>query len=271
VGIEQRKRAAAKTYDYIYTGQNDDIIDFEINFNNAFFQALNPNLNGAGTSRLETRDSAGAKTSSNYGNAEGAQGVKSLNSDRTVAEVPSASNTGRAGGSDADTPAIQVARMFNEAIVGSNVDMITMDLTILGDPYYLADSGQGNYNSPSLALAYTQDGTMDYQRSEIEVLVNFRTPIDYNTDDGTMIFPQDTIPVKAFSGLYKVNTLTSKFSGGKFTQVLSLMRRPKQDDDTGVAGTVDNTSSVEGVPEDNTTLTDTQNVSAASSSEGDGN
>ena len=30
VGIEQRKASAAKTYDYIYTGHNHDIIAFEI-------------------------------------------------------------------------------------------------------------------------------------------------------------------------------------------------------------------------------------------------
>jgi hypothetical protein len=269
VGIEQRKRAAAKTYDYIYTGLNDDIIDFEINFNNAFFQALSPNINGSGGTRMQTRDSASADTSPNYGNAEGAQGVKSLNSDRAVREASNSSKTGRAGGSDADTPAIQVARNFNEAIT-NGVDMISMDLTILGDPYYLADSGQGNYNSPPLALAYTQDGTMDYQRSEVEVNVNFRTPIDYNIDDGSMIFPQDTIPVKSFSGLYRVNTLKSNFSGGKFTQVLSLMRRPNQGDDIGTVGTPDATRSVTSVDGDNTTRTDTQNPGRASTSTGDG-
>jgi hypothetical protein len=270
VGIEQRKSSAAKTYDYIYTGENDDIIDFEINFNNAFFQALNPTPNGAGGSRMETRDGAGARTSANYGNAEGAQGVKSLNSDRASRDIPNANQTGRAGGSDADTSAIQVARTFSEAIT-SGVDMITMDLTILGDPYYLADSGQGNYNSPPLAIAYTQDGTMDYQRSEVEVNINFRTPIDYNTNDGTMIFPEDTIPVKTFSGLYKVVTLKSNFSGGKFTQVLSLMRRPNQEGDIGSRGTAGSTRAVTSVEGDNTTRTDTQNprpAGAGASAEG---
>ena len=259
VGIEQRKSAAAKTYDYIYTGQNDDIIDFEINFNTAFYAALDSNINGAGGTRTSTRDGAGASETPQFDNAQGAEGVRSLNSDRAVAEDPTASTTGQAGGSDADTPAVRVARMFNEAIVNNDTDMIMMDLTIMGDPYYLADSGQGNYNSPPLALAYTQDGTMDYQRSEVEVLVNFRTPIDYNTDDGTMIFPQDTIPVKAFSGLYKVNIVRNRFSEGKFTQVLELIRRNKQDDDTGVTGTPDQARAVESTDGDNTTRTDTQN------------
>ena len=267
VGVEQRKASAAKTYDYIYTGQNDDIIDFEINFNNAFFNALNSNLNGAGGTILQTRDSTGASQTPQFDAAEGAEGVKSLNSDRPIREVPNSSRTGQAGGSDADTPAILVARQFNEAITGSSVDMITMELTILGDPYYLADSGQGNYNSPPLALAYTTDGTMDYQRSQVEVVINFRTPIDYNTNDGTMIFPQDTIPVKTFSGLYMISTLTSKFSGGKFTQTLSLIRRPNQDSDIGTTGTADSTRAVASTEGDNTTRTSTQNPPSATPSE----
>ena len=271
VGIQKRIESAAKQYDYIYTGQNDDIIDFEIKFDTAFYAALDSNINGAGATRTGTRDSAGATQTPQYDNAEGAAGVASLNSDRTVAENSSASSTGQAGGSDADTPAVRVARMFNEAIINNETDMVMLDLTILGDPYYLADSGQGNYNSPPLALAYTQDGTMDYQRSQIEVLVNFRTPIDYNSNDGTIIFPEDTVPVKAFSGLYLVNMVRNRFSSGKFTQVLELIRRNKQDDETGVTGSPNQTRAVTSTSGNNTTRTDTQNpapAAAGASSEG---
>lgn len=266
VGIEQRQAAAAKSYDYIYTGQNDDILDFEINFNTAFFAALSSNINGSGSSRLQTRDGAGANQTSQFGAAAGAQGVKSLNSDRAVSEVADAVRTGQGGGSDADTPSINVARMFNEAIVNNETDMVMLNLTVLGDPYYLADSGQGNYNSPRAAIGYTQDGTMDYQRSEVEVLVNFRTPIDYNSSTGNIIFPEDTVPVKAFSGLYKVNIVRNRFEGGKFTQVLELIRRNNQDGDTGIPGTPGQTNAVESVSGDNTTETDTQNPGPAASS-----
>ena len=60
-----------------------------------------------------------------------------------------------------------------------------------------------------------------------------------------MIFPEDTVPVKSFSGLYKVNTVENKFEGGKFTQVLSLIRRNNQESDIGIPGTPDNTSALE--------------------------
>ena len=250
VGLEKRKKQAAKRYDYIYTGKNDDIIDFDINFNNAFYNALQPNINGSGDAKNVARDSANASTPETYvpadGNTEG-----SGYSDPSTLEDVNNSGTGGGGGGGVESPAVKVSRMFNDAIVNSAVDMITMDLTVLGDPYYLADSGLGNYSSPAAARGYTSDGSMDYQRSEVEVDVNFRTPIDYN-DDGGMTFPQrGTEPVGQFSGLYKVLTVQNTFSGGKFTQVLSLLRRKKQDDANiaGVAG--DENKAVVSGPEGN--------------------
>ena len=41
-GIANLKRQACKKYDYIYTGQNDDILEFNINFDVAFFTAITP-------------------------------------------------------------------------------------------------------------------------------------------------------------------------------------------------------------------------------------
>ena len=257
VGIEKRKQQAAKQYDYIYTGQNDDIIDFEINFNNAFFKAVSSGINSSGTAQTQTRDSTNNANDPNFTQSEGAAGVVSLTGNPNVTEVANAVSTGQGGGGDADSPKVQVARMFNEAIVNSNVDLVTMDLTILGDPYYLADSGQGNYSSPpSGDPAYTADGTMNYQRGEVEVNVNFRTPIDYPTTGGNMIFPTgvtgkgDTVPVNAFGGLYKVNTVKNSLTGGKFTQVLKLIRRPNQTSDTGVEGSQNDNNAVTDTPAD---------------------
>jgi hypothetical protein len=42
-----------------------------------------------------------------------------------------------------------------------------------------------------------------------------------------------------------VNTVENKFEGGKFIQVLSLIRRNNQESDIGIPGTPDNTSALE--------------------------
>jgi len=70
---------------------------------------------------------------------------------------------------------------------------------------------------------------MDYQSSEVDILVNFRTPLDYN-QDGTMEFPGNgTKPVGAFSGVYQVIFCMTTLSGGVFNQQLKLIRRRNQE------------------------------------------
>ena len=101
VGIVKRKEQAAKSYDYIYTGKNDDIIDFEINFNNSFYTALSANINGGGDSRMATRDGANASNQENYtpaaGNTEGSgysdpATLEDARAQEQVAEVAQQSN-----------------------------------------------------------------------------------------------------------------------------------------------------------------------------------
>ena len=265
VAVEALATKAAKTYDYIYTGKNDDILDFEIQFNNSFYKALGTNINGSGDSRNATRDGASNPNNANFDNAGGTDSP-TYGGDAGVRETPNPNVTGKIGGSTNDTPEVQVARAFNEAIVNNGVDMLTMDLTILGDPFYLADSGVGNYNSPPLAQQYTEDGTMDYQRGEIEVELNFKTPVDYNSEDGSIVFPSidDNVPIGAFSGLYKVITVQNSFSGGKFTQELRLVRRNNQDEREG-QGTPDQTQAVTSSEGDDTTRSDNANPPSASS------
>jgi hypothetical protein len=103
-------------------------------------------------------------------------------------------------------------------------------MTIWGDPYFITDSGMGNYNAAETPIInMTKDGTMDYQSSEVDLILNFRTPLDYN-EDGSMEFPGNgTKPVGAFSGLYQVIFCMSTLSGGVFNQQLKLIRRRNQE------------------------------------------
>jgi hypothetical protein len=49
-----------------------------------------------------------------------------------------------------------------------------------------------------------------------------------------MDFPEDTVPVDAFSGLYRVTNLVNQFRDGKFTQRLTLLRRRNQESDVKI-------------------------------------
>lgn len=236
-GVKDRKIQASKEYNYIYTGNNEDIIDFKIEINNAFYSSISAGgVDGSADVKTGTKDSVASQKPENYKPNSGQEGFAS-NSGSSRAADDHRMSSGNEGGGGNDNVAIAVARQFNEAIINSKADLLTMELTILGDPYYIADTGVGNYNAASgESPGVTADGTMSFQSNEVDVVVNFRTPIDYR-EDGTMEFPSDSVPVKAFSGLYRVLIVRNSFSGGKFEQVLELVRRPNQEEDIGIAGT----------------------------------
>ena len=230
-GITELKYQAVKEYNYIYTGKNKDILNFDINFNTAFFTSI------AGDAGQLGRDSKTAVTDEvTGGNSRAVSGKNKPNSN--VEAVSKATDkvvkpNSVDGGGPVLHPESQIARDFNEALVNSPVDLIAVDLEIMGDPYYICDSGMGNYNALQVPgiLNITGDGTMNYENGEVDIELNFRTPLDYGQN--YMEFPGNgTAPVGMFSGLYQVLFCKNTFSNGQFTQTLQTIRRPKQPSDT---------------------------------------
>ena len=235
-GVEILKEDVPKEYNYIYSGENDDIINFEINFNSAFFQALQLDLaqfsqekqtNGALSLYPEDSLTPGAPQASERGDTS--------NEARARIQQTGGANTSSAisSGSVKETPEISIARSFNDAIV-NGVDLISTEIEIWGDPYYLSDSGVGNYRAEREGNQTTSDKSIDYQYGEPFCILNLKTPVDINKDSGRMDFPAiDGEPVKKFSGIYKILTLTNNISSNMFTQTLSLIRiRNQQGEDT---------------------------------------
>lgn len=225
---------AVKRYDYIYTGRNVDIIDFDITLNNAFYMPMVSDGYGqfSGNSVLANKF---ARDGSNPDPAF--QRTLQSNSPEPVAGAeahgfrPSAYRNN--DGSPNDTYKTLVAKHFQERILNADLSMVTANLKIVGDPYYLADSGLGNYTNTNSTnkLNITSTGSMDYQSGEVDILVNFFTPVDISKA-GNMIFAKDlkngnqlNVP---FSGLYQVWSVKHSFSQGKFIQELGLLRRPNQ-------------------------------------------
>jgi hypothetical protein len=233
------KENAVKEYNYIYTGKNTDILNFDIKINAAFFAAAmadsgqnNMSFKTGGTQMKVTQESDGQ-----YILNEPTSAVSNTGHILQVDQLNTSSQGG--GGAGIDNNKIRTARMFQDIIINSSVDMVSLELEIFGDPYFIFDSGMGNYTAASSSLNETADGTIEYQRSEVDIIVNFRTPVDYDEDAGTMTFPEDTVPVDAFSGLYRVVQLTNLINDGRFTQRLTLLRRRNQEQDIQQTGTDD--------------------------------
>lgn len=231
------KDAAVKEYNYIYTGESTDILNFDIQINAAFFTAViegqnNLSYKTGGLQMKAVQERDGQLTIN-----EPTSAISTTGQMLQVEKVRTSSQGG--GGAGIDNNKIAIARLFHDIIINSNVDLVSLEMEILGDPYFIFDSGMGNYTARDIGPNETENGDIEYQRGEVDILVNFRTPVDYNEESGTMDFPEDTVPVDAFSGLYRVTTLSNQFKGGKFTQRLTLLRRRNQESDIKIEASQD--------------------------------
>ena len=219
-GMDELMKQAARQFDYMYTGKNNDILKFDINFDMAFYEALqvdsgNTRSGGTQSGGIVNEDASVEPTGSGETvPADFASEAKRVNDDQSDAV-----------GAFDDTTAIQVARAFNEAIINSNASMISIEMEILGDPYFIADSGVGNYNSDGTNYPnINSDNTINHQNGEVDIMLNFRTPIDIGDGEGYQ-FDGASMGLESFSGLYQVLTVTNRFSENVFTQTINGIRR----------------------------------------------
>jgi len=233
IDISALEDQCVKQYDYIYTGHNDSIIKFDIQINSGFFVALNNTHTGKHGSRTKKSDSRGRQAKPTELIQTEGQGAVSANGHRPTQSIEK-NLTSRQGGGHHENEKIVAARNFNDNYLNSGVDMIQVDMEIMGDPYFLTDSGTGNYRAkPGEYINLSKDGTMYIHNGEVDVKVNFKTPIDYGYNpgkgdkEGHLKF-DDAIVSTSYSGVYQVIDVTSRFSQGLFTQSLTLVRRPMQ-------------------------------------------
>ena len=227
-GYNKLVEDAAKAYNYMYTGLNKDILEFNIEFNNAFYKSIatdynNKSGNNDASNQSTTEKGTQLELDNDTTNRTGAN-VTNIQNDT------SQSKSNELAGAMTETAERRMARQFNEALVNSDVDLITMTIKILGDPYYIADSGMGNYNSSVTEWTnVTSDGSINHQNGQVDVLLNFLTPIDIDDQIGNYKMDGPAVGVSNFSGLYTVIGVNNNFSGNLFTQELELVKRPNFD------------------------------------------
>jgi len=230
-----------KEYNILYKGTNKDVIDFNVEFNQAFYQALQ---NDYGNSTADSQDNANSSVSTSK-NSVGQSSATSPYAGSTINPQIAFGDPTNVQGGDIETVELRIARQFNKAILDSNVDLVKLDLNIVGDPYFLPQTGFGNYvgHTPDVTTEQftDKDEAADFLRGVVFTKVNFRTPLDIGAD-GTMLFNKDTVSetnlqvLGEFSGYYYPITVRSSFSGNKFTQEIELIRNK-----TGVIDPTKNT------------------------------
>jgi hypothetical protein len=231
---QELQKKICKGYEYIYTGQNVDLLKFDIQINNLFFSGINPSAEKLTAKATDQNTSSGTapqvnkETKTTEGSSAGAQ-IATLGR-RRLKRSPALIDQKVKGGSKQTDTEQQVAQAFHKAFIsGSSADLVTINIEILGDPYWMVDSGIANYFSKPTAPGsqVTEDGTMNYESGDVYIYLTFKTPVDVNEATGMYEYPLGG-KESPFSGIYKVVMCESIFSEGNFRQKLQCVRMPGQ-------------------------------------------
>jgi hypothetical protein len=240
-GFENLNNEAVKEYNYMFTGKNIDIIDWKLKIDMSFTSELPvaPAYQSTDT-LLATNEGDGSKkpdTVNPLGEAKPADRTIGVQNP-VVRFIKTLTNTDLRGGGGNDTQATRAARVWHDAVT-KGVEMQALRMKIIGDPYYIPQSGLGNYHSaPTQFQNLSSDGSINWASGEVDIRVNYRSPIDINQGTGLYNFGSKTFKdpetgksqsITQFSGLYQLIHVDSFFKDGQFTQDLKALRRPMQE------------------------------------------
>jgi hypothetical protein len=232
-----------RSYDYLYTGKNLDVLQFDINYNTLFFQAI-PTDGGNSKSAPGGYDSAFVSPTIQVTEKNSVTVAEIQRSDDGIQpevgqdnskEAQSTNSAGEnAKPQQSSDPYAAMVKNLHKAIL-DNVAAKAAEITIIGDPYYLVQNGQGNIQTKEdpTTKALLVDGSVDSQTADVYVKLAVQNANDYAVDDpeanstgepGLMQLNE----FGAFSGLYRVVRVTSKFHEGAFTQILKMYQIPGQ-------------------------------------------
>lgn len=255
------ERSLARTYQWQYTGENRDIINFNIDFNMFWVRLLEAGYGQTGT--LPGSDAPSASIVNQFSAStpaeESGDSTKATMAPSIVANDPnsnkSTSERGQARTSAETDPNVRIAKTIHRNI-NNPFEKVMFDMDLLGDPMWLGcqfiDSNLKMGGDADTSL-FTTDGGFALRTVEPRIKVLAYAPIDFNADgllvsDGTYSnstkigfgqlapFPKyddtstPTIPSQplgrspTWSAYYQVTGVESFFQGGVFKQKLKGYR-----------------------------------------------
>jgi hypothetical protein len=220
-----------REYNYIYTGKNEEVLKFNLKFNNLFYDAI-PAMFANTPAKDSTQESAGksgiVKLTDVKGTTVEEERTREPNALPNQPTIKDASQSERTNndptsGKAITDPYYALAKTLHQAVL-NKTSLLQGSLEILGDPYFLTTGGMGNKNLELSDDLLTADGQAAYTQGDIYINVNFRNPVDIGTD-GKMQFDDKLV---SFSGVYRVQSLMNYFKEGVFTQNIEILRMAGQ-------------------------------------------
>ena len=218
-----------KKYNYIYTGENLDIQNLKIDYKTAYWMRnLRP--------YTEDEKEAGVikdfkdKFEENLNNIYGIEDHPDIpfRQEVSIQKGYSTSNP-----TDPRAKALAVKnQQFYDYLTNPQVDMMKIELTILGDPAYVCQDQFTNLTGTSPTFANqgswnSRFGSFNAEGYQPLILLNYKLPEDFNDKTG-LYHTEKPNRTMFFSGIYQVVKIESSISGGEFTQVLHGVRMNNQ-------------------------------------------
>ena len=194
-------RGVHKLYNYWFTGQNTEVINFEIEANTNYVSPI-----------------SNSGLANNPGNARFAE--------KQFFQT-SAEESTQGGLGESTLPAAQLAsRLY------SNADVSKTNLEIIGDPDWITQSEL--FYTESNLKPFERDGSCNMRASEVLFELRFNRPADYDLPTGLIPVTKNNIGASAITGevnlpeesiVFMAQKITNKFQNGKFTQeILGTLR-----------------------------------------------
>ena len=219
-------RNVVKDYNFLYTGDNVDVQNLKINYKTAYYmrntrsEDKNSTEKGLFTILGETFKRA-------FGVERDPEPLLPLRQYPSAIKGPNTMSTNR--------PEDNKAQMFYDYLTHPEVDMMKIELEILGDPDYICQDMYVPIQKDRLrGIGQDQpfDENLGFQADRYQpiISVRYRLPDDIDEKEGTMfsegldgraLFRDENL---FFNGLYQVNKIESRFDSGQFLQTLFCSR-----------------------------------------------
>jgi len=238
--------SVCKAYQYLYTGQNTDVLDFKMDFNNTWFTSVQtsvdnslastPNPDNSGETNAELAENLITPSVLAFVSANLGSGAVINPTNLVIRAISTNQNLSPYLNNMKNRDAQVAADVFHSMFTSSAGDMVAVKLTINGDPtlikqddwlyvptpgsdYYV--QGQDRYN---FTVTY---GSIPMDIAEVPVSLTVKSYWDSDTEhnDAGLGWANGTnAGVTSFSGLFYIATIENNFRAGQFTQDLNLIR-----------------------------------------------
>ena len=213
-----------KSYNYIYTGQNQEILDLNIDFNTMFYIAMTERPDKFSRAQVQPSDD---KTKDKDTPEPQSGSIHYVRQAAKTANAPL--HTGQ--GSTEDSKVVRSNDLYKNIFSGSAADMIQVRMRISGDPHMIKQDEL--FFTPldsDRNKILNKHNSLNMDVSEIFCYLNFKLPDDYVNSTGMVSFG-DYDGSNEFNGIYRILTVDNEFARGQFTQDLTIIKLFGQDTD----------------------------------------